>query len=201
MEKAFAVSTAEADRFIPKGIAKLDEQAFLDFAATHGRFYDRTPELENDASLKQIIPYVIATHAGKILVYQRTQKQTDQRLHAKFSFGFGGHINPPDATDSQNPVLTARARELDEEISFGSTPRFKFLGVINIQKNHVDTFHIGPTYIAELDSDAFRINEVGYFASTAWKTPEEIAEIFPSLESWSKELFSWLYPQLAPQSV
>jgi len=201
MEKVFAVATNKISTIVPTGVHPANEAELMSFVQQNGAFYDRTAELEEDTTLQQIIPYVAATCNGKILVYQRTPKQTDARLHAKYSIGFGGHINPEDAQDGQNPVLGARTRELNEEVSFGGTPNFNFVGTINVDLAPIDKFHMAFAYTAELPTEEFTINEVGYFASTQWMSPEQIAEIYDNMEAWSQVLFTYLYPQFAPQQT
>lgn len=195
MEQVFTLPSAVVEAIVPKGVVAISEEQFLEFVTRHGRFYDRTPALESNTTLRQVIPYITVTHGGRVLVYQRTPKQTDKRLHAKYSIGFGGHINPVDGKGGKNPILGARARELNEEISFAANLRFRFLGTINVIKEPVDEFHVGVAYVAEAGSDDFRINEVGYFASTAWKTPAEAAALLPLMESWSQEVFAVMYPK------
>ena len=201
MEKVFALPTATINTLVKQGVHSADEAALLSVIAQQGAYYDRTDALENNKELKQIIPYVTAMCNGKILVYQRTPKQTDKRLHAKYSIGFGGHINPEDAQNGQNPVLGARTRELNEEISFGGKPQFKFFGTINIAHTPIDQFHMGFAYLAELPNEEYTINEIGYFASTAWLTPTELATKYEQMEAWSQVLFSALYPNLITASV
>ena len=94
MEKVLAVSADKITRLVPQGFIKTDEKQMLEFVAREGKYHDRTPELENDTTLKQIIPYVLVSHADKFLVYQRAPKLTETRLQKKFSLAFGGHINP-----------------------------------------------------------------------------------------------------------
>lgn len=201
MEKVFAVATDKISTIVPTGVHPANETQLLDFVNQKGAFYDRTDELENNTTLKQIIPYVTATCAGKILVYQRTPKQTEKRLHAKYSIGFGGHINPEDGENGQNPVIGARTRELNEEVSLEGTPTYKFEGTINFNDTPVESVHLGFAYTAEFASEKYTINEEGYFASTAWMTPQQIGEIYDGMEKWSQALFAELYPQHVPATA
>ena len=54
------------------------------------------PPAETDPSLKQIIPYVLLVHEGRVLHYVRGKKAGEQRLVAKGSIGIGGHMNDGD---------------------------------------------------------------------------------------------------------
>ncbi len=192
MEKVFAVPAEIVDGLMPEGFAPGDEAKLLSILATHGSFHDRTVEFENNQGFRQILPYVVARHSGKILTYQRLSK-SERRLDSKFSIGFGGHINPLDADDGQNPILAALQRELNEEVSFAGAPVFRFIGTIKVQRTPVDTVHIALVYFADLDSDGFRINEPEGFASTSWKTPAELVELRPQMESWSQILVENLF--------
>ena len=44
---------------------------------------------EDDPSFKQIIPYVLIRHHDRFLLTQRTSRQTEKRLHGKYSVVIG----------------------------------------------------------------------------------------------------------------
>ena len=72
----------EADRYLP---------AMLD---PGNNFFMERPTAELDPTHKQLIPYSIFHHAGRLLCYTRGGKSGEKRLVAKRSVGIGGHINP-----------------------------------------------------------------------------------------------------------
>ena len=80
---------------------------------------------ENDPTHKQIIPYAIMVHDGKVLHYVRGKKAGEQRLVAKGSIGIGGHMNQEDESLFNFAIDEAayRAgveREVNEEIQIDS---------------------------------------------------------------------------------
>ncbi len=187
MEKILVVPTSTLQAMLREGLFDFDEAQFLQLVAREGLFKDRTDALENDTAFKQIIPYVLVEHAGRFLVYQRTKKQGDARIHGKCSIGFGGHVNPTDA-HGQHPLIGGRTRELNEEIGLEGTPRFTFLGLLNANGSPIDAFHLGAVYQASVDSDAHTFRETEKFVSKGWQTLEEIAQNIDALESWSQIL-------------
>ena len=74
----------EVDRYLPHFLSK-ENNSFM-----------RRGEAENDPSYKQIIPYAVLVHEGKILHYVRGGKSWEKRLVAKGSIGIGGHIKDTD---------------------------------------------------------------------------------------------------------
>lgn len=50
-------------------------------------------DVEEDPSLKQLIPYVMIKRGREYLSYRRLAGGGEQRLHGKRSLGFGGHMN------------------------------------------------------------------------------------------------------------
>src|SRR6476469_2162457 len=84
-------------------------------AAGVARFLPR-PEMEEDPSYKQIIPYVIFRSGDRIFRYTRGKTQGEARLHAKRSIGVGGHVDEPDADGraTLDAYEVALRRELDE---------------------------------------------------------------------------------------
>ena len=55
--------------------------------------YRPRDEVEEDPSYKQLIPYCIFRHEGRVFHYARGAKGGESRLHAKRSVGIGGHIS------------------------------------------------------------------------------------------------------------
>src|ERR1700756_4700916 len=47
---------------------------------------------EEDPSFKQLVVYFTVREGFDYLTYWRGKSKGDARLHAKFSFGFGGHV-------------------------------------------------------------------------------------------------------------
>lgn len=125
---------------------------------------------EQDASWKQLIPYVIFGHmtGGRLDIfnYRRGKAGGEARLHAKLSIAIGGHINPEDGTDLQShsphPIkmfdprqayFRGLSRELHEELHFRhevwSEPKLK--GLIYDPANSVGEVHLGVVHTILLD--------------------------------------------------
>ena len=69
---------------------------YLDvFLRRENNFFAPRSSAETDPSLKQIIPYAVFTHGGRILRYVRGGKSGEKRLVAKASIGIGGPNNDP----------------------------------------------------------------------------------------------------------
>lgn len=151
-------------------------------------FVDRTPA-ETNPQLKQIIPYCILTHQGKILTYERGQSGGEQRLRTKLSIGIGGHINP---IDSLHPLQTnpktyenALERELQEELSYQSILSRQTLGFLNDDSNPVGEVHLGVVEILELSSNTIAAKEDSIKNPTL-KTLDELETQKEQLENWSQ---------------
>lgn len=200
MEKIFAVKSTEVARVIPMGLCRVDETQLLDWVGKNAQLYDRTAALEEDPTLMQLVAYVLVQCEGKLLFYQRAPKG-DKRIQGKYSLAFGGHINSEDAHPTVNPVLAGRTRELAEEISLSCAPTFDFLGTLNINMAPIDRFHLGFVYRAQVDNPSYTLNEPEAFNWSHWASPEEIAEKFDVLESWSQAVFTQLYPALVESPV
>ena len=66
------------------------------FLDRKNNFFVPRSAAEEDPTLKQLIPYAVFLHGGKILHYTRGAKSGEKRLVAKSSIGIGGHINDTD---------------------------------------------------------------------------------------------------------
>ena len=114
-------------------------------------YHQRGEELENNSSLKQIIPYVWIINPDKkeIFAYKRAsgkQNYKEVRLMNKISCGIGGHI---EKEDSNNPIENAMMRELMEEVKMKEYPKPKIIGYLNDDSNSVGRVHFGVVAIAE----------------------------------------------------
>lgn len=151
-------------------------------------FVDRGPA-ETNPQLKQIIPYCILTHQGKILTYERGQSGGEKRLRAKLSIGIGGHINP---IDSLHPLKTtpktyenALERELQEELSYESILSRQTLGFLNDDSDPVGEVHLGVVELLELSSDHVLPKEDSIQNPTL-KSLNELESQKDLLENWSQ---------------
>src|SRR5438093_13244402 len=88
--------------------------------ARENNFFMPRSQAEADPAFKQIIPYVLLVHEGRVLHYVRGKKAGEQRLAAKGSIGIGGHMNETDeglfALDKA-AYLEGVRREVCEELN------------------------------------------------------------------------------------
>ncbi len=151
-------------------------------------YMDRA-EAEQDPSHKQIIPYSIFTHEGKILHYTRGGSGGESRLHDKGSIGIGGHINPIDGqieTEGLGAYLAGVEREISEELTINGTFTQRVLGIINDDSNEVGAVHLGVVHLFELNTDQVTSNEDA-LANLQFVSLDELSgDLYDRLETWSQ---------------
>lgn len=157
---------------------------YLSAIAGHAFFAPRD-RVEEDPSLKQIIPYVVLRHRDHVFLVTRTRGGSEVRLREKLSIGLGGHITPEDTSDAADPVAAGMARELEEEVALPAGWTARPVGVLNDDVEAVGRVHFGLVYIADLPVPDVRIRETTKLAG-AFATREEIRAAYPRLESWSQ---------------
>ncbi|MGH7995309.1 MAG: NUDIX domain-containing protein [Opitutaceae bacterium] len=189
-EKVLTISVESVRDALKQGFFAVDASDLIGLLAQQSVFLDR-PFAESDTTHKQIIPYAVVTHGERVLLYQRSAKAGESRLHHKFSVGFGGHINDRDSAGQRdtNLILTAMVRELNEEVFLPGIVRIGIVGFINDDSNPVGQVHLGVVFVVELANDRFSVNEPDVIEAR-WAEPEEIEKALPKLESWSRLL--WL---------
>lgn len=150
-------------------------------------FVDR-PDAEVDTTIKQVIPYAVIKSNNEYLVYKRTKRGGEGRLHENLSIGVGGHINPQDAIDDDpgTALALAMARELEEELAWPDNPYIDtdVIGVIYDPTNDVGKIHFGVLILCTIEGTRPVINE-NSLADINWYTKENIMEL-DNLENWSK---------------
>jgi predicted NUDIX family phosphoesterase len=189
-ERVLAVPRPAIESMLQQGFFEANGADLMGLLGERAVFLDRSAA-EEDPSYKQIIPYILVIHQGRFLLYRRTKKQGESRLHDKFSLGFGGHINDIDGngTTDTNLILAAMIRELNEELFLPSVRQLKVVGFINDDTNPVGKVHLGVAFVVEAISERFSVNEPDMIEAK-WCDVQAIEEIFPKLESWSQLLWS-----------
>lgn len=159
------------------------------FLNRENNFFAPRSSAENDPSLKQIIPYAVFRHGGRILHYVRGGKSGEARLVAKGSIGIGGHIN--DSDDDLDPTLdrdayrTAVEREISEELRIRGTFTDRIVGLINDDSTDVGRVHLGVVHVVDLESDDVAPGEA-VITELAFLEPAEIVARRDALETWSQ---------------
>ncbi|MBT4694173.1 MAG: phosphoesterase [Planctomycetaceae bacterium] len=161
--------------------------------------YRPRPDMEEDPSFKQLIPYVIFRHTdleGTVSVFQysRGAGSGENRLHQKKSVGIGGHISLEDATDADaDPYQQGMKRELEEEVRIDTPHRFSLVGLINDDETEVGKVHLGIVHICDVDTPHVVPNEVEIEGNGFVPVAEMLADL-TGFETWSaiclKALFS-----------
>ncbi|HKV44026.1 MAG TPA: hypothetical protein VJT32_05035 [bacterium] len=157
---------------------------YLAVITAHAHFAPRA-RVEDDPSLKQIIPYVVLRHRETIFLVRRTRGGSEARLREKLSVGLGGHINPEDVGDAVDPVEAGMRRELAEEVEVPAGWQARPVGVINDDIEPVGRVHFGLVYVADLPAPDVRVRETTKLAG-AFAALHEIRAAYDRLETWSQ---------------
>jgi predicted NUDIX family phosphoesterase len=120
-----------------------------------GFFADREG-VEDDPSLKQVIPYALIIRDRSIFLFQRTERGGEKRLHGKLSVGVGGHVNPVDAGDVIHDALR---RELAEELSLPAGYGARIAGLVNNDTSPVGSVHVGVVAVVEPGPGVVKVRE------------------------------------------
>lgn len=158
------------------------------FLKRENNFFMPRSKAEDDSTHKQIIPYAIFTHAGKILHYVRGSKSGEKRLVAKGSIGIGGHINDSDESLFSFDMSAYRAavhREIEEELKFEGGYTDRVVALINDDETEVGRVHLGVVHIVELTHDQVSAGEKA-IAELGFLTVEELRARRENLETWSQ---------------
>lgn len=177
----------------------------MNIISKYAQFLPRYPQtdinpddlgLENDPSLKQIIPYLVFIHDGKIFLMQRKDDHAEKRLAGQGSLGIGGHLRRKEISNLDQYASLGEAifawaqREFVEEVDYQGGFKITVLGLINDDTAPVHAVHAGLALLVEGDSPEIRVKDEhkeGKLVSVA-----ECAAAYDSLENWSKIVFDAL---------
>ena len=155
----------------------------------HGAFRPRAA-MEEDASFKQVIPYLVLRDGERWFLMRRTRAGGDARLHDRWSIGVGGHLNPGDGD-----VLGGLRREWREELDAAFVPAFTPIGVLNDDTTAVGAVHLGLVYVADAAGRPVAIREVDKLTGS-FETTSRVAEVRDAMETWSALVFDALAPEV-----
>lgn len=170
--------------------------------------YIARSEAETSDTLLQVIPYCILCQKDsetnfpyeKLLVYKRTKSGSEDRLHDKWSIGFGGHINPEDtkrcmqrgkfiaggaAKECLRRELTEELANLDSKVVVGNTQI-----ILHDTSTEVSSVHLGWVFYIAIDEEranSIQSNESG-LTNLQWVSITELnsSEWKSKLESWAR---------------
>lgn len=166
-----------------------EPKAYLDAILSRGNnFFLPRSKAETDPTHKQIIPYVLIAHGGKVLHYVRGKKAGEQRLVAKGSIGIGGHMNDTDESLFAWDEAAYRAgveREVNEEIQIQSQFDDRIVALLNDDSTEVGRVHLGIVHVFKLRDPKVEKREA-VITNLSFLSHNELKARRDSLETWSQ---------------
>ncbi len=166
-----------------------EPQKYLAALLSRGNnFFLPRSQAENDPSHKQIIPYALIAHGDKVLHYVRGKKAGEQRLVSKGSIGIGGHMNDTDESLfawDENAYRAGVEREVNEEITIGSSFEDRIVALLNDDTTEVGRVHLGIVHVFRLAEAKVEKREA-MITNLAFMRGEELMMRRDTLESWSQ---------------
>lgn len=148
--------------------------------------------VEEDPSFKQLIPYCIFRHEGKIFYYTRGSKGGEQRLHSKRSIGIGGHISLEDDAKAGSTYREGMQREIDEEVAMETNYTEQCVGLINDDETEVGKVHLGIVHVFDLELPKVLPREESII-ETGFDSPEKLLQELDQFETWSQICLKGLF--------
>lgn len=160
-------------------------------AITEKKEFLPRPDMEQDPTYKQIIPYLIFNHEDKYFLMQRQSQASEQRLKNKYTLGIGGHIRSQDMTSES--IFDWARREFHEEVNYAGNVTFEPLGVLNDDSNDVGKVHLGLVLL--LKGELADISIKSELKSGQMLTLEEMNVYYENMEGWSQTIYQFLCSQ------
>jgi predicted NUDIX family phosphoesterase len=167
-----------------RGVSTTGLDEYLQRVRHHG-FFRRRGDVEEDPSLKQIIPYLVVRRGGQYMLFRRTRAGGEARLHDLYSVGVGGHISKTDVDGAGDVVAAGLRRELDEELVVGGAWSARVAGVLNDDDNPVGQVHFGLVHIIDVASGEVMIRETDRLTGRLADSSEILA-VYARMETWSQ---------------
>lgn len=195
-ELVFAIPTDDLWKLLTYkevGLIKGDGDV-LNRIVQNGLFRKRS-ELEEDPTLKQIIPYAMISNEGSFYLIRRTSGQTEKRLHNKLHLGVGGHMNPRRSNEpNEQYLINELKRELFEEVRLLNgcfIDNIEFIGFINDDSMSVSSVHLGLLYNIHVSNKNVVINETDKMTAD-WIDKTDLVKYYEEMETWTKIAIDYL---------
>lgn len=159
-------------------------EVYVDRVRAHGVFR-RRGDMEQDPSMKQIIPYLMVRHDRQLFVVQRSTAGGEARLHGKHSIGLGGHINRDDVEGDAGLLDAGLRRELEEELILRGPWRPRLVGVLNDDSNPVGSVHFGLVHVVDVGSPDIAVREADTLRGRLMNS-DEVQSLYARMETWSQ---------------
>jgi predicted NUDIX family phosphoesterase len=170
-----------------QGLCRRVDDYLPAFMKKENNFFVPRGAAEEDPTLKQIIPYAVFRHGGRILYYTRGAKSGEKRLVAKSSIGIGGHVNDSDECQhfDQATYHNAVKREISEELRLGGGFTERAVALLNDDSSEVGRVHLGVVHIVDLENDSVSAGEKA-IAELGFATRAELLARRDTFETWSQ---------------
>jgi len=181
-----------------EGFISSQQRDFANTILSNHFYHPRGDELEHNASLQQVIPYVWIVNPleRKVFLYKRAVNQNkadgefkETRYLNKYSGGVGGHIDKDTEEGSADPIGKAMIREILEEVDIEGKFDAKIIGYIKDDSDSIGSVHFGVVAIAETLANV-KSKEAEGLASGAFYSAEEVERIFGNpenqVENWTR---------------
>lgn len=151
----------------------------------HFGIFRRRGDVEDDPSLKQIIPYLVVRSGDRYMLIRRSRAGNEQRLHDLYSIGVGGHIAKEDVDGADDVIAAGLRRELEEELTIDGEWSARPVGVLNDDANAVGQVHFGLVHLVEVPSGRVAIKEAERLTGRL-APAHEIRAVYAQMETWSQ---------------
>src|SRR2546426_10217527 len=141
-----------------RGFTRAGVEDYLLRVREYGVFKPRAG-VEEDPSFKQIIPYLLVRHRGRLFLVQRSTEGGETRLHGKYSIGVGGDINRGDVEGAPDVSAAGVKGEVEEEVLIRGTWQARPGGVLNDDSHPVGQGHFGVVHVVEVDFAGISVRE------------------------------------------
>ena len=186
IEEAIVAGTLQTIGFVPIE----DVDLYRLWMPQHLWFAPRAA-VEHRFEFRQIIPYIVLRCRAALVVYQRTSKGSESRLHGVLSLGFGGHVGIDDAVlegaviDLESTLQRAAERELSEELAHMVVERRRRLGLIYAHDDDVSRVHLGVVEVWDI-RDASVTSAETAIEGCRMVPIDHLRPLMPQMEGWSR---------------
>lgn len=182
---------------VAEGFSSIEPTLFERLFVTDAVWLGPRNWLENDEGFRQLVSYVVFRHENRVLIYRRTSKGGESRLHGRWSLGVGGHVNAADLVtnadgiDLASTLQRACEREIAEEVECGPIESLETIGLIKETTTNVSRVHLGVVAACWLSQPRIVARDPG-LVDVQFVPVGELPAWTDQMETWSACLVDYL---------
>ncbi len=155
-------------------------------------FYEHS--LRKDHSFyKEIVPYILISNNGKLLLMKRKSNHREGRLKNRYAIGMGGFIRPQEFSSLSSPKVTEWIiNKFEKQFSFKGTFTIHSVGIVHEEEHELYGHCVGMVFLIKCTGSLSELPVRDTNMQCSFASLKECSQVASSMEWWSQIILDFL---------